>query len=272
MERRELPADAGDEAGVRDERLAGLALGFQHAGVVGHQGAGAVVPLGIGEAPRKAFVLGVLRREVQRQAQPRRGAAEVLRQRDVILVFGGLRRVVGVVVVGGAVEVQALRPGHDRLEAVDDEAVLAARLVLVLASGRLAGAGRQARDRRVVGVRRGGASGAPPLRGEAGSGPAHRSGSRAAPFWSEPRRVRGRRAARGRRPPPRPRRRAAPGGGAWRGHARPSRHAPGAALGTRRGRCGWRSPERRVRRHRPAAGRLARSGTVTAAASAASQK
>ena len=54
VQRRELPPHPGDEARVGGEVGARRRLGLQHAGMVGHVGAGAAVPFGIGEAARPA--------------------------------------------------------------------------------------------------------------------------------------------------------------------------------------------------------------------------
>ena len=118
-----------------------------------HVGAAAAVPLGIDIGAGEPLVLSVLRREIQRKAQPRGGALQGLRQVQVVLVLGGLGGVVLIVVIHHPVQVEALRPGHDGLEAVDDEAVVAVGLVALLAAGILAGRHRHggARVLRVVG-------------------------------------------------------------------------------------------------------------------------
>ena len=83
-------------------------------------------------------MVGILRRQVEREAQARRGAFCVPRQRDLVLIVRRFLRVLVVIILDHPVEVQALGPGQDRLEAVNDEAVAAVGLIAVLALGGLA--------------------------------------------------------------------------------------------------------------------------------------
>ena len=139
LQGRKLAAHAGDKARIGGVVGPGRRLGLQHAGVVGHVGAGAAVPFGIDIGARQPFMFGVLRREVQRQPQARGGTFQVLRQGQVVLVLGGLGGVVLVVVINHPVQVEAFRPRHDGFETVYDEAVVPVRLAAILAAGILAG-------------------------------------------------------------------------------------------------------------------------------------
>ena len=72
------------------------------------------------------------------------------RQRDVVLIIGGLGGVLVIVVVDHAVEVHALGPNEDRLEAMDDEAVAAVRLIAVAPQAELAARGVPAKVMKAI--------------------------------------------------------------------------------------------------------------------------
>ena len=111
-------AAAGSGAG-----RGGLGVGGEHAAVIGQVGAGLVVPFGIEMAARQPLAVDVGGGEVEMQLQPGRRGLGDLAERDLVQVVGGLAGAVGVVVLDPAVEVEEIRPGKDRLELVQDQAV-----------------------------------------------------------------------------------------------------------------------------------------------------
>ncbi len=121
-------------------RLAGrfsAAIGgaLENAAVVGRVGSRALVPLRIEVLARQALELGFRRRQFEMQAE---AGARLLRhadEADLVLVVGGFFRVVLVVVIDAAIEVEELGPGQDRFELVQDQAVLARGLIGGLARG-----------------------------------------------------------------------------------------------------------------------------------------
>ena len=100
-----------------------LHVADQHPAIVRQIAFAAHVPFRIGVFGGQALAMDVLRRQIEMQFQPRRRRLGDLSQRDLVLVVGRLLGVVGFVIVHLAVQVQELRPGQDRLEAVQDQAV-----------------------------------------------------------------------------------------------------------------------------------------------------
>ena len=97
--------------------------------MAGQVGTGAAIPFGISEGARQRLAVGVLGGEVEVELQPGGGGLADLAQRDLVQIVGGLFRIVVVIVLDPAVEVEEFGPAEDRLEAVEDQAVVAVRLV-----------------------------------------------------------------------------------------------------------------------------------------------
>ena len=137
--RLELAADGADAAagGLVEGGGAGggVGLAVQHAGVGGQIAARPRVPFGIGEDARQRLAVHVLGGEVEMQLEPRgRGLAD-LAEPQLVLIVQRLAGAVVVVILDPAVEVEELGPGEDRLELVQDQAVLALGGVGLTAAG-----------------------------------------------------------------------------------------------------------------------------------------
>ena len=84
---------------------------------------------------RQAFAFDVLRRQVQVQFEPGRRGAAAAGQGEFVVIVGRLFGRFVVVVLDPAVEVQELGPGEEGLEAMQQQPVLALRLIALAPLG-----------------------------------------------------------------------------------------------------------------------------------------
>ena len=130
-------ADAGARGGVvlQGKRLGLLGPRGQHADMIGHIAAAPRIPFGIGERAGQSLAVGILGGEVEMQFQPRRRGLADLAETQFFLIVGGLLGIVLVVILDHAVEVQELGPAQQGLETVQDQAVIAPRLIGLAPAG-----------------------------------------------------------------------------------------------------------------------------------------